>query len=123
MFTTLITFKFCIAVFPATSIALSENRDPPFYWGTTLTLTCVVNYDTQLVDVPVSFNISIIGPNTNAIYITSRNKSNTTFVPLLPIHNGTYTCLSYILPYSSSTFVTPSTTVVSTPLDLQLTGK
>ncbi len=100
---------------PATSVVLTQRRDLPFYWGTTLILTCVVNYDTQLVDTPVSFNISITGP-------AHINQSYIIFRPLLPIHNGTYTCISIIVSNSDSTFIFPSKKSLSSPLFIQLTG-
>ncbi len=107
---------------PATSVVLTQSRDPPFYWGNALTLTCVVNYDTQLVDTPVSFNISITGPDTNAANITNTNQSYAIIRPLLPIHNGTYTCISIIVSRSNSTFITPSRESISNPIVLNLTG-
>ncbi len=107
---------------PATSVVLTQSRDPPFYWGTTLTLTCVVNYDTQLVDTPVSFNISITGPDTNAVNITDTNRSYVIIRPLLPIHNGTYTCISITVSNCESTFIFPSRNRLSSPLFIQLTG-
>ncbi len=106
---------------PATSVVLTQNRDPPFYLGTTLTLTCAVNYDTQLVDTPVSFNISITGPDTNAVNITNTNQSYVIFRPLLPNHNGTYTCISNIVSNSDSTFISPCRKSRSSYLFLQLT--
>ncbi len=106
---------------PATSVVLTQSRDPPFYWGTTLTLTCVVNCDTQLVDTPVSFNISITGPDTNAVNITNTNRSYVVFRPLLLIHNGTYTCISIIVS-NSDTFISPSRKSISSSFFLQLTG-
>ncbi len=107
---------------PATAVVLTHSRDPPFYWGTTLTLTCVVNYDTQLVDTPVSFNISITGPDTNAVNVTNTNQSYVIFRPLLPIHNGTYNCISIIVSNSDSTFISPSRKSISSSFFLQLTG-
>ncbi len=107
---------------PATSVVLTQSRDPPFYWGIALTLTCVVNYDTRQVDTPVSFNISITGPDTNAVNITNTNQSYVIFRPLLPIHNGTYTCISIIVSNSDSTFISPSRKSISSSFFLQLTS-
>ncbi len=107
---------------PATSVVLTQSRDPPFYWGTTLTLTCAVNYDTQPVDTPVSFNINITGPDTNAVNITNTNRSYVILRPLLPIHNGTYTCISITVSNCDSTFISPCRKSISSYLFLQLTG-
>ncbi len=106
---------------PATSLVLTPIRDPPYYWGTTLILSCsFTNYDTQLVDTLYSSNISITRTDTNAVKITL--KSNGKFRPLLPIHSGTYTCISIIVSLSNSTFITPSRESTSNPFVLNLTG-
>ena len=115
--------NFVLIVSPATSVTLSGSRPGPLYWGTSLTLTCIVNYDTQLVDTPVSFYINIHGPQTNSVTTnTTANVSTSTFNPLLPVHNGSYVCSSSISPSSESLFVLPSTSASSSLLDLVLTG-
>ncbi len=85
-------------------------------------VTCVVNYDTQLVDTPVSFNISITGPDTNAVNITNTNQSYVIFRPLLPAHNRTYNCISIIVSNIDSTFISPSRQSILSSFFLQLTG-
>ena len=117
-------FSFCfLSVSAATSVILLTNRPNPLYWGTTLTLSCIMNYDTELVDTPVTFNINITGPVTNIISTDiSTNVSNTVFEPLLPEHDGLYECLSSIIPSSQTPFVTTVMNDVSKPLILQLTG-
>ena len=108
---------------PATSITLSGSRPGPLYWGTSLTLTCIVNYDTPLVDTPVSFCINITGPQTNSVTTnTTANVSIATFNPLLPVHDGSYVCSFSISPSSESLFVLPSMSASSSLLDLVLTG-
>ena len=108
---------------PATSMTLSGSRPGPLYWGTSLTLTCIVNYDTQLVDTPVSFYINITGPQTNSVTTnTTANVSTATFNLLLPVHDGSYVCSSSISPSSESLFVLPSMSTSSSLLELVLTG-
>ncbi len=107
---------------PATAVVLTQSRDPPFYLGTALTLACAVNYDTQLVDTPVSFNISITGPDTNAVNIINTNQSYVLFRPLLQIYNGTYTCISIIVSNRDSAFFSPSRKSISSSFFLRLTG-
>ena len=107
----------------ATSITLLTNRPAPLYWSTTLTLTCIVNYDTELVNTPVSFNINITGPVTNMVSTgSSTNVSIMAFEPLLLEHEGSYECLSSIIPSSQTPFVNAVTNEPSKPLILELTG-
>ena len=104
-------------------MTLSESRPGPLYWGTSLTLTCIVNYETQLVDTPVSFYINITGPQTNSVTINNTaNVSTAIFNSLLPVHNGSYVCSSSISPSSKSLFVLPSMSLSSSLLELVLTG-
>ncbi len=63
----------------------------------------------------------IIGFLTNAVNMTHHNQSYVIFRPLLPIHNGTYTCISYIVS-NSDTFISPSRKSISSTFFLQLTG-
>ena len=115
--------NFVLIVSPATSVYLSGSRLGPLYWGTSLTLTCIVNYDTQLVDTPVSFYINITGPQTNSVTTnTTATVSTAIFNPLLPAHNGSYVCSSSISPSSESLFVLPSMSASSSLLELVLTG-
>ena len=112
-----------LLVLLATSVTLSGSRPGPLYWGTSLTLTCIVNYDTQLVDTPVSFYINITGSQTNSVTTnTTANVSTAIFNPLLPVHDGSYVCSSSISPSSESLFVLPSMSASSSLLDLVLTG-
>ena len=112
-----------LAVSAATSVTLTTNRLGLLYWGTTLTLTCIVNYNTELVDTPVTFNINITGPVTNIVSTgSSTNVSFMAFEPLLPEHEGSYECLSSIIPSSQTPFVTTVMNESSKPLVLQLTG-
>ena len=92
-------------------------------WSTTLTLTCIVNYDTGLVNTSVSFNINITGPVTNMVSTgSSTNVSIMAFEPLLLEHEGSYECLSSIIPSSQTPFVNAVTNEPSKPLILELTG-
>ena len=107
----------------AISITLLTNRPEPLYWGTTLTLTCIVNYDKELVDTPVTFNINITGPVTNMVSTgTSTNVSIMPFEPLLPEHKGSYECLSSIIPSSQTPFINAVMNEPSKPMILELTG-
>lgn len=75
------------------------------------------------MDTPVSFNISITGPATDDIVnMTDMNMSNALLRPLLPVHNGTFTCLSAIVPRTNTEFVIPVRNAPSVPFQLQLTG-
>ena len=86
-------------------------------------LTCIVNYNTELVDTPVTFNINITGPVTNMVSTgSSTNVSFMAFEPLLPEHDGIYECLSSSIPSSQTSFVTTVMNEPSKLLLLQLTG-
>ena len=82
-----------------------------------------MNYDTELVDTPVSFNINITGPVTNIDSTgSSTNVSIMAFEPLLPEHEGSYECLSSIMPSSQTPFVDAVMNEASKPSILELTG-
>ena len=99
------------------------NRTGLLYWGTSLLLTCIVNYDMELVDTPVTFSINITGEATNMISNEiETNMFNAIFDPLLPKHDGSYECLSSIMPNSLTPFVNTVVNEASKPFLLQLTG-
>ena len=82
-----------------------------------------MNYDTELVDTPVTFNINITGPVINRISTgSSTNVSIIAFEPLLPDHEGSYECLSSIMASSQTPFINAVMNDPSKPLILELTG-
>ena len=120
------TSSTCVhAVAPATSVTLSSNRGAPHYWGTTLTLTCTVEYDSEVVDTAVAFNISIT-TNTSSMRVSTNVQTNVgtaLFSPLLPRDDGNvYFCLSSILPESNTQFVNYVSNSLSDPVTINLTG-
>ena len=112
-------------VAPASTVTLSSNRGAPLYWGTTLTLTCTVEYDTEIVDTAVAFNICITTDTCNKSVSTNMqtNVGTAQFSPLLPRDDGNiYYCLSSILPESQTSFVISVTNSPSEPVTFGLTG-
>ena len=113
------------AVAPATSVTLSSNRGPPYYWGTTLTLTCTVEYDSDVVDTAVVFNINIT-TTTSSMRVSTNVHTNVgiaLFSPLLPRDDGNvYFCLSSILPDRESPFVISAPISPSRTFTFNLTG-
>ena len=114
------------AVAPAMSVTLSSNRGAPHYWGTTLTLTCRVEYDSEVVDTAVAFNISITTDTTGNMAVStnmSTNVGTVLFSPILPRDDGNaYLCLSSILPDSQTPFVISVINSPSEPFTFNLTG-
>ena len=113
------------AVAPATSVTLTSNRGAPYYWGTTLTLTCRVEYDSDVVDTAVVFNINIT-TTTSSMRVNTNVQTNVgtaLFSPLLPRDDGNiYFCLSSILPDRESLFVISVLNSLSDPFTFNLTG-
>ena len=114
------------SVAPATAVTLSSNRGAPHYWGTTLKLTCTVEYDSEIVDTAVVFNISITTDPSNMRVSTNvqTNVGTALFSPLLFSDDGNiYRCLSFILPVSQTPFVISAPNPLSDPIALSVRSK
>ena len=87
-----VSYFHCITV-ESVNTSVENSRDPPFYVGTSLNLTCKVDLPTT-VDPKIIRNIELVkNPNNNYYYYYPySDKINIYFHPLRMHHSGTYQC-------------------------------
>lgn len=98
----LVFFSLVLYSVPRPDVTIIPDRTGPLYIGTSLNLTCIVQFSSVVVDTNISVNISWIGPNgeidRGTIVTDDQALTYSSTITICITNLGTYNCSAIASP-------------------------